>query len=291
MRKNGVSWQDRLLELDDILTIRDVATRLKLGERTVTAMLADGELPGFKLRGQWRLRRDHFEHWLASVAAGANVQAITSEIMGGISQSPHGAIPPAPVPDELPGQDDTGQAMNLLTERVPQAELHRRFIRALGAGVRSHTDLEHKPLEADLATPLPSRVRLYIFNATRPPGGRPVGEHKVQLIVPGQKRGQRASFDQTGGRIVLLAGYAAEEDVFVLWDAGLYTDFAWSRNVQVKATTIIEATAGKIAEQERRLRPAGGDAVTETLLACPPARLADALVRRVEITRDRMARA
>lgn len=277
--------------MDDILTIRDVATRLRLGERTVAAMLADGELPGFKLRGQWRLRRDHFERWLAGVAAGGNVQATTSEIMGGISQSPPVANPSAPVSDALPGQEEIGQGMNLLTERVPQTELHRRFIRALGAGVRSHTDLEHKPLEADLTTPLPSRVRLYIFNATRPPGGRPVGEHKVQLIVPGQKRGQRASFDQTGGRIVLLAGYAAEEDVFVLWDAGLYTDFAWSRNVQVKATTIIEATAGKIAEQERRLRPADGDAVTETLLACPPGRLAEALVRRVEITRDRMARA
>ncbi len=24
-----------------------------------------------------------------------------------------------------------------------------------------------------------------------------------------------------------------EEDVFILWDAGLYPDFAWSRNVQV----------------------------------------------------------
>jgi excisionase family DNA binding protein len=277
--------------LDDILTIRDVATRLKLGERTVTAMLTDGELPGFKLRGQWRMRRDHFERWLVGVAAGGNVQAITSEIMGGTLQSPPAPIFSAPVPDVLPGHEDTGEVMNLLTERVPQAELHRRFIRALGTGVRSHTDLEQKPLEADLATPLPSRVRLYIFNATRPPGGRPVGEHKVQLIVPGQKRGQRASFDQTGGRIVLLAGYAAEEDVFILWDAGLYTDFAWSRNVQVKATTIIEATAGKIAEQERRLRPANGDAVTETLLACPPGRLAEALIRRVEITRDRMARA
>lgn len=279
------------MELDDILTIRDVATRLKLGERTVTAMLADGELPGFKLRGQWRLRHDHFERWLAGVAAGGNVQTVTAEIMGGISHAPPVAVPSVPVSNALPDQEGAGQAMSPLTERVPQAELHRRFIRALGAGVRSHTDLEQKPLEADLITPLPSRVRLYIFNATRPPGGRPVGEHKVQLIVPGQKRGQRASFDQTGGRIVLLAGYAAEEDVFVLWDAGLYTDFAWSRNVQVKATTIIEATAGKIAEQERRLRPAGGDAVTETLLACPPARLADALVRRVEITRDRMTKA
>lgn len=279
--------------MDDILTIRDIATRLKLGERTITAMLADGELPGFKLRGQWRLRNDHFERWLAEVAAGGHVQAVTSEIMG----SMHQALVPTPVPTLEKNhiadgvvEGEFANGLNLLTERVPQTELHRRFLQALGTGVRSHGDLDHKPLEADLAAPLPSRVRLYIFNATRPPGGRPTGEHKIQIIVPGQKRGQRANFDQTGGRIVLLAGYAAEDDVFVLWDAGLYTDFAWSRNVQVKATTIIEATAGKMAEQERRLRPGGGEAVTETLLACPPARLADALVRRVEFTRDRMMR-
>lgn len=279
--------------MDEILTIKDVATRLKLGERTITAMLTDGELPGFKLRGQWRMRYEHFERWLAAVAAGGNVQVITAEIMGGLSPAAASSESPAD-PESAHGSEVVARAdpegIALLTELVTQTELHRRFIKALGGSVRNHAALDQKPFEAELASPLPSRVRLYIFNASRPPGGRPVGEHKIQLIVPGQRRGERASFDQTGGRIVLLAGYTAEEDVFVLWDAGLYNDFAWSRNVQVKAATIIEATAGKIAEQERRLRPAGGGAVTETLLACPPERLADALVRRVEITRDRMAR-
>ena len=181
-------------------------------------------------------------------------------------------------------------AVQPLTKRVSQTELHQTFLDALEGAVRSHGALNRKPLEADLVPPLPSRIRLYIFNATRPPGGRPLGEHKVQLVLPGQRRGVRASFDHSGGRIVLLSGYAAEENVFVLWDAGLYADFAWSRNVQVKSSTLIRATAGKIAEQERRLRPANGNAVTETLLACPPSRLADALARRVEITRDRMVR-
>ncbi|MFD1035494.1 helix-turn-helix domain-containing protein [Sphingomonas hankookensis] len=272
--------------MDDILTIRDVATRLKLGERTVTSMLADGELPGFKLRGQWRLRRDHFERWLAEVAAGGHVQSVTADIMGSVQ-----IVPVAP--DQERGGDEAAlgadDGLSLLTEKVPQSELHRRFLQALGGRVRSHSDFDQKPMEADLAPPLPTRVRVYMFNATRPPGGRPTGEHKIQLIVPGQKRGQRANFDHSGGRIVLLAGYAAEDDVFVIWDAGLYNDFAWSRNVQVRAATIIEATAGKIAHQERRLRPGDGDAVTETLLACPPGRLADAIVKRVEMTRDRMA--
>lgn len=280
--------QDKGTGLDDILTIRDVAARLKLGERTVMAMLGAGELPGFKLRGQWRLRRRDFDQWLSSVAAGGNVVTVTTQILRSVTPPPPLAGEPADVVPAEEG-DDVEPGMSALTERVSQTELHRRFLKALGGSVKAHGPLDAKPLEADLASPLPSRIRLYIFNATRPPGGRPLGEHKVQLIVPGQGRAERGSFDQTGGRIVLLAGYAAEENVFVLWDAGLYTDFAWSRNVQVKASAIIEATAGKIAEQERRLRPADGNAVTETLLACPPARLADALVRRVAMTRDRMA--
>src|SRR5438128_634390 len=106
-------------------------------------------------------------------------------------------------PDTSPTDD--------LTERVPQPLLHRRFIDALGpAAVLSHSQWEEKPFNIDLAAPLPQRVRLYIYNATQPPGGRPLGEHKVQLIVPGQKRSDRASFDNTDGRIVLLSGYAAE---------------------------------------------------------------------------------
>jgi hypothetical protein len=178
-----------------------------------------------------------------------------------------------------------------LSERVPQPLLHRRFIDALDpAAVLSHSPWEEKPFNIDLAAPLPQRVRLYIYNATQPPGGRPLGEHKVQLIVPGQKRSDRASFDNTDGRIVLLAGYAAEEDAFVLWDAGLYSDFAWSRNVQVRAETIIQASAGKLAFQERRLRPRSGRPIIEAVLAAKPRLLAQAIIRRMELTRERMLR-
>jgi hypothetical protein len=186
-------------------------------------------------------------------------------------------------PDAAPTDD--------LTERVPQALLHHRFIDALGpALVLSHSPWEEKPFNIDLAAPLPQRVRLYIYNATQPPGGRPLGEHKVQLIVPGQKRSDRGSFDNTDGRIVLLAGYAADEDVFVLWDAGLYSDFAWSRNVQVKAETIIQASAGKLAFQERRLRPRSQRPIIETVLAANPQLLSQAIIRRMELTRERLLR-
>lgn len=176
------------------------------------------------------------------------------------------------------------------TLRVRQEELHRRLVAALGDKVASCGDFKAKPFDLTLVPPLPRLVRVYMYNATRPPGGRPLGEHKVQLMVPGQARGDRGSFDHSGGRIVLLVGYAAEEDVFVLWDAGLYPDFAWSRNVQVKAETIIKAAAGAIATQDRQLRLAVGQVATETLIAADPKRLADAILRRNELTCQRLLR-
>ncbi|WP_299555724.1 helix-turn-helix domain-containing protein [uncultured Tateyamaria sp.] len=275
--------------MDDILTIEDVAKRLKFDEKTVLSMLQDGELPGFKLRSEWRLKRDHFERWVSGVATGKDPVELVIEITQGAQRKKKSKPHASERAREQGEEAQKGQSVTPLTTRVSQPELHRRFLKALGDKAKSHSEIERKPLEVNLSAPLPSRIRVYLFNVTRPPGGRPLGEHKVQLIIPGQKRGERANFDQSDGRIVLLAGYAAEEDVFVLWDAGLYADFAWSRNVQVKAATLIEASAGRVAEQGRRLRPTDGEAVTETLLACPPRRLCDALQRRVEITRRRMA--
>lgn len=172
-------------------------------------------------------------------------------------------------------------------ERLSTADLHGRFVAALGDKLERVSELADKPLELDLKAPLPTKVRLYLFNATRPPGGRPLGEHKVQLMTPGQERGARGSFDHSGGRTVLLAGYAPDEDVFILWDAGLYSDFAWSRNVQVKSATLAEACAMKLATQERRLRTSNGPA-REILVAASSQRLVDAIVDRVERTRARL---
>ena len=57
---------------DQILTIKDVAAILKLAEKTVYSMAQDGELPAFKVRGQWRIRRIDFDRWIAKQAAAGN---------------------------------------------------------------------------------------------------------------------------------------------------------------------------------------------------------------------------
>lgn len=261
---------------DPVMTIREVALALKLAEKTVYLMASEGELPAFKIRGQWRVRRSDFESWLHRQSGGREESRPADATRVNDAERDAGD-------DERPVGD--------LTERVPPEEMHQKVVEALGSTlVRSHGSFASKPFELDLAPPLPQRVRIYMYNATRPPGGRPLGEHKIQLIVPGQRRAERASFDNGDGRIVLLIGYAAEEDVFVLWDAGLYSDFAWSRNVQVKAETIIEASAGKLATQERQLRPPTGRPTVETLIAVKPRRLAEAIARRMELTRERLLR-
>ena len=49
---------------DEILTIKDVAALLKIGDKTAYSMAQDGELPGFKVRGQWRFRRTDLLAWI-----------------------------------------------------------------------------------------------------------------------------------------------------------------------------------------------------------------------------------
>lgn len=51
---------------DEILTIRDVAALLKVGEKTIYTMAQTGDLPGFKVRGQWRFRRSDIDAWIAA---------------------------------------------------------------------------------------------------------------------------------------------------------------------------------------------------------------------------------
>ncbi len=49
---------------DEILTIKEVAALLKIGDKTAYSMAQGGELPGFKVRGQWRFRRADLLDWI-----------------------------------------------------------------------------------------------------------------------------------------------------------------------------------------------------------------------------------
>ena len=50
---------------DEILTIDEVAVYLKLAKKTAYRLAAEGKLPGFKVGGSWRFKRDDIEKWIA----------------------------------------------------------------------------------------------------------------------------------------------------------------------------------------------------------------------------------
>lgn len=51
-------------DADEILTIREVAALLKIGEKTAYAMAQSGGRPGFTVRAQWRCRRTDIDQWI-----------------------------------------------------------------------------------------------------------------------------------------------------------------------------------------------------------------------------------
>jgi len=148
--------------------------------------------------------------------------------------------------------------MSAVTKR-----LHQAFLDAVTACLVAHGDVETKPLEVDLALPLPQRLRVYLYSLVVGGNSRP-GEFKAVLRVPGQAVGEYASFDHSGGRLAVLAAYREDLDVFVLWDASLHERFKHGGNIQVKNTIVASAAATGWAEQRRPLR----SGLTEMVFAC-----------------------
>ena len=49
---------------DQILTLREVAVYLKLAEKTAYRLASEGKLPGFKVGGSWRFKREDLQLWI-----------------------------------------------------------------------------------------------------------------------------------------------------------------------------------------------------------------------------------
>src|SRR3989338_1202284 len=48
----------------ELLTPLELSRILKLHHFTVTRLAREGKLPGFKVGGSWRFRKDQFERWM-----------------------------------------------------------------------------------------------------------------------------------------------------------------------------------------------------------------------------------
>ncbi|MBL4753678.1 MAG: helix-turn-helix domain-containing protein [Flavobacteriales bacterium] len=49
---------------DEILTLKEVAEYLKLAEKTAYRLAAERKLPGFKVGGSWRFKKEDIESWI-----------------------------------------------------------------------------------------------------------------------------------------------------------------------------------------------------------------------------------
>lgn len=58
---------------DEILTVQEVAALLKVADKTVYTMAQRGEMPAFKVRGQWRFRRADIDAWIQTQTAARRV--------------------------------------------------------------------------------------------------------------------------------------------------------------------------------------------------------------------------
>jgi len=46
------------------MTVREVATYLNVNEKTVYRLAQKGDIPGFKVAGTWRFRREDIDRWI-----------------------------------------------------------------------------------------------------------------------------------------------------------------------------------------------------------------------------------
>ncbi|MCB9594823.1 MAG: helix-turn-helix domain-containing protein [Sandaracinaceae bacterium] len=64
---------------DEILTIRELAALLKIGEKTAYRMAQSGELLVFKVRDQWRFRRADIDVWIDKQARSSDETDVLNE--------------------------------------------------------------------------------------------------------------------------------------------------------------------------------------------------------------------
>ncbi|WP_428982671.1 helix-turn-helix domain-containing protein [Roseinatronobacter domitianus] len=62
---NGVS---------DVMTVKEVASYLKIKEKTAYRLAAGGKIPGFKVGGSWRFRRGDIERWIEAQSAESSAE-------------------------------------------------------------------------------------------------------------------------------------------------------------------------------------------------------------------------
>lgn len=167
---------------------------------------------------------------------------------------------------------------------IPKADLHAKVLTSIGMEAEYCGSLEEVPFKVYL--PNLGGFAFYAFTLTSPPGGRPTGEYKIQLIGSGQKRGQRGNLHLEADLFSVILGWSPDENIFVLWDAYAHESFAYSQNLQVKGSCIWLAQTNGMSTSERRLRRGRG---IETVIACKADHFLQSLQTRIHYSAHRIS--
>lgn len=137
-----------------------------------------------------------------------------------------------------------------MTALFTKKQLNTFIIQDLGKRVFWHSDINDKTFLVDLIMPK-RQLRIYVFNCTCPPGGRALDEYKVQLIIEGQKRGERGHLNFSDNRSVLIIGYAVpfvdeNDGIYVIWDANVHKEFSYSANLQCYLDPMLQALSDNV---------------------------------------------
>lgn len=54
------------MELENLMTLKEVAKLLRLSPQTLYKMLEQGEIPAVKIGSQWRFDREQLKSWLSN---------------------------------------------------------------------------------------------------------------------------------------------------------------------------------------------------------------------------------
>ena len=60
------------------MTVRELATYLKVDEKTIYRLAKRGEIPGFKVAGTWRFKNDDIGAWIEARKASATSKTAAS---------------------------------------------------------------------------------------------------------------------------------------------------------------------------------------------------------------------
>ena len=129
-------------------------------------------------------------------------------------------------------------------------DLNRAFCTAIGptgAGV----DLDLRPVRLTIEG-LALRVAAFVYQASGPnrQGGK--AYYKLQLILPGQRRGDLGDYELNPGEFPLVIAFVPDRDVFVLWDANLHSGERYAFALTVKEDDVLQALGGEIVVSRRK---------------------------------------